>query len=297
MSCNCGNSSGFSSSCNSCNTVADIDIKTPLETIQNGDDNFCMNGISDELCENLQKDKGIHPRTVKNEDDEDVEQANNDCTDLHALNQYYNGDLWNKLKSLDFCNMKELRCWLFELINHYFNLTKGLVCAICGLWSKVHELEANQFQLVSCQETGSGIFEGTSFSGSYMIDGKAKTRALTTYQLRIQIKSPTKLVIPAGTQIPIQFVGKTVNDTKLPCLDNIVENFTQIVWHNYDIKSENEVPYTWTAPCYIGTPGRGGGRNFNGNVYIIAKEQDVVFEANVPYQTAMTWAFEPIVVN
>lgn len=132
MSCNCGNSSSFSGSCNSCSKVPDIDRETPLDTIKNGDDNFCFNEVNDEICKNLQDDKGIHPYNGKN---------NNDCTDLHALNQYLMGDLWNRLKTLDFCDIGALKCWLYELVSNSQNLFKGLICAICGIWKKIHELE------------------------------------------------------------------------------------------------------------------------------------------------------------
>lgn len=133
MACNsCGNKSGFNGSCNSCSKVPDIDTETALETIKNGDENFCVNEVTDEICDNLQNDKGIHPFNGKN---------NTDCKDLHALNTYLNGNLWNSLKTLDFCDINALKCWLYNLVSNSWNMTKALVCAICGLWKKVHELE------------------------------------------------------------------------------------------------------------------------------------------------------------
>ncbi len=138
MACNsCGNKSGFSGSCNSCSKVPDINTETALETIKNGDENFCFNEVTDGICDNLQNDKGIHPFNGKN---------NTDCKDLHALNTYLNGNLWNSLKTLDFCDINAFRCWLYNLVSNSWNMTKALVCAICGLWKKVHELEAkNKF--------------------------------------------------------------------------------------------------------------------------------------------------------
>ena len=131
MSCNCGNSSGFNGSCNKCSKVPDIDTETPLDTIKNGDDNFCFNEVTEEICTNLKDDKGIHPFNGEN---------NNNCTDLHALNQYLMGDLWNGLKTLDFCDINSLKCWLYEFVSNNWNLNKAEICSICGLWEYIHDL-------------------------------------------------------------------------------------------------------------------------------------------------------------
>lgn len=132
MACNsCGNKSGFNGSCNSCSKVPDIDTESALDTIKNGDENFCFNEVTDEICSNLKGDKGIHPYKGKN---------HNDCEDLHALNTYLHGNSWNSLKTLDFCDINALRCWLYELVSNSWNMTKGLVCAICGLWDAIHKI-------------------------------------------------------------------------------------------------------------------------------------------------------------
>jgi len=132
-----------SGSCN-CNKFPDEDKKIPMDTIRNGDDNFCLNDINNEICGNLKVNNGIHPYKGKHHDN---------CEDLHALNQYYSADIWNDLNGLDFCNPKDIRCFLGKMINHNFNLNEAEICSMCGLWDIIEKMTKNGYMTVIQNKT------------------------------------------------------------------------------------------------------------------------------------------------
>lgn len=138
LSTNSGNS------CGSCSKRQVMDTEKPLEQIKNGDKNFCFTEITDEICENLANDEGIHP-SVKN--------SNNDCDDLTALNDLGIGDLNNHLIPLNMCDVEAWKCWLFSLLSWMWNINKAIICAICGLWKKLHELEDIIFSVIKFDYT------------------------------------------------------------------------------------------------------------------------------------------------
>lgn len=133
------NTNNIGSSLNGCNcNLKAMDVVTPLKTIQNGDENFCFNEIDDKACSNLTEDKGIHPND---------KHANNDCEDLKALNDLAIGSLHNSLLSLNFCDLEAFKCWLDSLLSWSWNMTRGVVCAICGIWKKIHWLEEHTMDI------------------------------------------------------------------------------------------------------------------------------------------------------
>lgn len=132
MAClTCNNSSGSSNNSGCCNLKA-MDVVTPLQNIQNGDKNFCFSEITDQICENLANDEGIHPSATN---------QNNDCDDLSSLNDLATGSLHNALMTLNMCDVDAYKCWLDSLLSWQWNVDKAIICAICGIWKKIHEIE------------------------------------------------------------------------------------------------------------------------------------------------------------
>jgi len=109
-----------------------MDIVTPLNSIRNGDANYCFTQITDKICENLMNDEGIHPSATN---------SNTDCDDLTSLNDLATGSLHNSLMALDMCDVDAYKCWLDSLLNWQWNVDKAIICAICGLWKIVHCLD------------------------------------------------------------------------------------------------------------------------------------------------------------
>lgn len=132
MACKtCGQSSSHSLNSSSCCDLNAMNVDGPLDEIRNGDDDFCFNEITNKICENLQNDEGINPSATH---------SNTDCDDLTALNDLATGSLHNALMTLNMCDVDAYKCWLDNLLSWQWNVDKGIICAICGLWTNVHNL-------------------------------------------------------------------------------------------------------------------------------------------------------------
>lgn len=242
------------------------------------DKDACFDGIGEKECKNLHDDKGIDGK-------------GKNCSDLHDLNDCFVDTPIKKLPAYDDCDWKK---WAKDSGWGIYNTLKGVICSICGLQDTVDKIKKEQYKLVACKEVGVGIFGGTSYSASYLEDQNGH-RTLSNFQLRVQVFSKDTITIKKGTKMEIKFVGKGTNDKKLSCM-NVVENLAPVVWHNYGYDRPDRTPEIFPQNnCYIGTSGRGPGReNFPANVYIIALDNDVTFNGGIPYQTSVFWSEEPI---
>lgn len=128
----CNQSGSRGSSGSGCCDLRAMDVVTPLESIRNGDANFCFTEITDKICENLKNDEGIHPSATH---------SNTNCDDLSSLNDLATGSLHNALMTLDLCDIEAYKCWLDSLLSWQWNVDKAIICAICGLWEIVHCLD------------------------------------------------------------------------------------------------------------------------------------------------------------
>lgn len=135
MACStCGGNSNTGSGGGSCCSQKAMDVVTPLEEIRNGDSNFCFTEVTDEICENLANDEGIHPSATN---------SNTSCDDLKSLNNLATGSLNNSLIPLNFCDLDALKCWLSSLLSWNWNMFQAIICTLCGLWCRVHNLFDN----------------------------------------------------------------------------------------------------------------------------------------------------------
>lgn len=141
--CGQSNANTFGGGSGSCNLRA-MDVDTPLAKIQNGDKNFCFTEITDKICESLANDEGIHPSATN---------KNNDCDDLTSLNDLATGSLYNTLMTLNMCDVDAYKCWLDSLLSWQWNVDKAIICAICGIWKKIHEFEDIIFSVIKFDYT------------------------------------------------------------------------------------------------------------------------------------------------
>lgn len=261
------------------------------ERLREENADFIEYGISDPECKSLQNDTGLNSKLTVLHDD---------CQDLNDMNDCLVAQHGQTIPAYDDCDWK---VYATDQNWNLWNMFKGIICAICGLWKNIHDiwkkvddLDKEMFKLIACKEEGSGIFTGTVFSGSYMIDNKNSNRTLTTYQLRVQILPTSSFTIPHGGMYAIPFKNKGLNDKKLECIDIIMEHVEKVQWHNADLKAESDAPEVFNElESYIFSPGKNvAGREFSGNIYIYAKDRAITFSAGVPVQTAITWAMEPI---
>ncbi|UNT39192.1 hypothetical protein [Enterococcus faecalis] len=90
-----------------------------------GIDVDCSFEIGDKECASLGDDKGFNGKK-------------NDCQDMHDLNDCLLGRADSALDIHDDCDWKG---YLKKLVSTLYNLQKMTICAICGIWKKIHWIE------------------------------------------------------------------------------------------------------------------------------------------------------------
>lgn len=99
---------------------------TACQDLSNDAPSLILNGLSETECVSLQNDSGLNPSS-----------GNNDCTDLNNMNDCLIGNLEPELEAYDVCDWKE---FTGHFVDNSWTVFKGVICAICGLWTKFHAL-------------------------------------------------------------------------------------------------------------------------------------------------------------
>lgn len=87
---------------------------------------FIIDGLDDDACTSLQNDTGLNASS-----------GNNDCTDLHNLNDCLIGQMENEVDSYSACDWKD---FMKQFIPNLWTTAKGIICSICGIWTNIHNL-------------------------------------------------------------------------------------------------------------------------------------------------------------
>ena len=85
------------------------------------------NGITSTACDNLQNNLGFN---------KNINPLHDDGEDLSTLNDCYFSNSRAEVMAYDYCTWKEFMKEKF--LPRIYNMVKGLVCAIDGLWCKIH---------------------------------------------------------------------------------------------------------------------------------------------------------------
>lgn len=85
-----------------------------------------VNGFDDTMCTSLKNDTGLKSSS-----------GNNDCTDLDNLNDCLIGNMETEIDDYDSCTWKD---FMKKYISNAWTVFKSIICAICGLWTNVHNL-------------------------------------------------------------------------------------------------------------------------------------------------------------
>lgn len=93
------------------------------EDLRETSTNFVVNGLTDTECTSLQNNTGINPSS-----------GNDDCTDLNNINDCLIGNMAEEVETYDVCDWKT---FMRKFIPNLWTVLKGIICAICGLWTKV----------------------------------------------------------------------------------------------------------------------------------------------------------------
>ena len=96
------------------------------EDIRQTAPDFVVNGLTDEACASLGNGTGLNPAS-----------DNDNCTDLHNINDCLIGNMENEVDSYDVCDWKE---FMKMFIPNLWTTLKSLVCAVCGIWTHLRTL-------------------------------------------------------------------------------------------------------------------------------------------------------------
>lgn len=102
-----------------CNACADLREFAP---------DFVVNGVTEAICESLQRNLGFNPNLV-------VPHSN--CDDLHAANDCLVGRQVNELPAYDVCDWKQ---FMERFLPGLYEVIKGIICGDCGQWNRIYDL-------------------------------------------------------------------------------------------------------------------------------------------------------------
>lgn len=88
--------------------------------------NVLVNGIDDTACNSLKNNTGLNPST-----------STDDCADLEDLNDCLVGNMEEEVDAYDVCDWKE---FMKKFIPNVYTVLKGIICAICGVWTNIKNL-------------------------------------------------------------------------------------------------------------------------------------------------------------
>lgn len=88
--------------------------------------NLIVNGLGDTECTSLANNTGLNPSS-----------GNDDCDDLHNLNDCLIGNMEQEIDAYDVCDWKE---FMRKFIENAWTVFKGIICAVCGLWTNIANL-------------------------------------------------------------------------------------------------------------------------------------------------------------
>lgn len=100
---------------------------------------FALNGLTDDMCENLADNYGL----AKND-------GRYSCDDLHDMNDCLVGSMAREVDSYANCDWKK---FAKDFIPNLWTTLKGIICTICGIWVFIKKLQC----LVNY------LFDGASF--------------------------------------------------------------------------------------------------------------------------------------
>lgn len=94
------------------------------DDLRQTDPSFVVNGLGDTQCASLQNNTGLNPSS-----------GNDDCEDLNAMNDCLVKNMETEIDSYNVCSWK---VYMKALVDNLWTMFKGIICSICGLWTKVN---------------------------------------------------------------------------------------------------------------------------------------------------------------
>ena len=105
--------------------VTNKDICKTCEDLQQYSPNFVANGVTDEMCSNLESNTGLMNKGREN------------CTDLHNANDCLIGGIAEKATSYNPCNPNKM---IEDLAKNTMHVIDMLICSNCGQWNEIKKI-------------------------------------------------------------------------------------------------------------------------------------------------------------
>lgn len=97
---------------------------TACSDLQENSPSVIVHGIGTTECNNLKNNEGLSG-------------SSNDCNDLNDLNDCLVGNMDAELEAYDICDWKD---FMHNFIPNVYTVLKGIICAICGIWTNINKL-------------------------------------------------------------------------------------------------------------------------------------------------------------
>lgn len=98
------------------------------ETLKNTSPHFVANGVTSTECTSLAADTGLNPNLTP---------KHNDATDLHTMNDCLIGRQAGELEEYNVCDWQD---FMEKFIANLYEMLKGIICALGGVWTHIHSL-------------------------------------------------------------------------------------------------------------------------------------------------------------
>lgn len=105
--------------------VTNKDICKTCEDLQQYSPDFIANGVTDEMCSNLESNTGLMNKGREN------------CTDLHNANDCLIGGIAEKATSYNPCDPNKM---IEDLAKNTMHVIDMLICSDCGQWNEIKKI-------------------------------------------------------------------------------------------------------------------------------------------------------------
>lgn len=105
--------------------VTNKDICKTCEDLQQHSPDFVANGVTDEMCSNLESNTGL------------MNNGRENCTDLHNANDCLIGGITEKATSYNPCDPNKM---IEDLAKNTMHVIDMLICSDCGQWNEIKKI-------------------------------------------------------------------------------------------------------------------------------------------------------------
>ncbi len=186
---------------------------------------FVQNGITSTECNSLKNDTGLNPSLTT---------LHTDCDDLNDVNDCLVGRMDGDLEAYETCDWKK---FMHKFIPNVYETIKGIICALCGAWAKLHDHDDQLEDL--CIKIDNAMTPTTVVYGKTPYNDVNPQRIIG--ELGLKNGNPLIIIPPreeaspnfyTNTGIGIGFVKKRLRN----CTNGACRIYEWIVPHIYDVQ-------------------------------------------------------------